>query len=307
MTTELRAGRVCAEGLQSLRGRAAVVTGATAGIGLEVADALATLGADVTIVGRSEAKTHAARDELVARGVDASRLSTTHADLSRVRAVHALADELLARLPGIDVLVNNAGCYPSARVITEEGLEESWATNVLAYEVLTTRLQERLRAARGRVVIVASKRAGRLDPSDLTWERRRWNGVHAYEQTKQANRMLAWAWARRLEGTGVTIDVAHPGGVATNIAHRQTGLWGLITRLAFRTQRTPAEGAAGIVWLAARDTAGRSGAGFHADRRAIPCRWRDDVEACEQLWELCQRQIAGPACAPAGPAAPSSP
>ena len=102
--------------------------------------------------------------------------------------------------------------------------------------------------------------------------------------------MLAWAWARRLDGSGATINVAHPGGVRTNIAHRQRGLWGVLNRLAFLTQRSPRMGGDVLVWLAASPEVGGS-AGFYKDRRAIPCQWRDDVAAQERLWALCQRQL----------------
>jgi NAD(P)-dependent dehydrogenase (short-subunit alcohol dehydrogenase family) len=275
-----------------LAGKRAVVTGATAGIGKEAAFGLAKLGANVTLVGRSEAKVAAVIDELAQRGVPRDRMAVGVADLSRLAAVRRLADELAAKHDRIDVLLNNAGCYPNDRVITEEGFEESWATNVLAYEVLTTRLQSAVVAAKGRIVLVASTRAGGLFEDDLDWSRRRWNGVSAYEQSKMANRMLGWAWAERLAGTGATINVAHPGGVATNIAHRQTGLWGLVARLAFMTQRTPTMGADTLVWLAASpEVEGKSG-GFYKDRREIRCAYKGDVARYQALWQRCQEQIA---------------
>ena len=274
-----------------LSGQTVVVTGATAGIGHEAALALARLGADVTVVARSAAKAAAAIDALVARGAARARLAPEHADLGQRAEVRALGDRLAARLPRLDVLLNNAGCYPGARVLTADGLEEAWVTNVLAYEQLTTRLQAAIVAARGRIVYVGSTMAGDLDVDDLAWARRGWNGIKAYRQSKQANRMLAWAWARRLDGTGATINVAHPGGVRTNIAHRQRGLWGVLNRLAFLTQRSPRRGADTLVWLAASPELAGASAGFYKDRRAIPCQWRADVDAQERLWALCQRQL----------------
>lgn len=273
-----------------LTGKRVVVTGASAGIGHEAAFELAKLGADVTVVARTAAKAAAAIDALVARGAPRARLDGAHADLGRLAEVRALADRLAAAHPRLDVLINNAGCYPGARVITAEGLEEAWVTNVLAYEVLTTRLHGAVGAARGRIVYTASTMAGDLDVDDLDWARRGWNGIKAYRQSKQANRMLAWAWARRLDGTGATINVAHPGGVRTNIAHRQRGLWGVLNRLAFLTQRSPRRGGDVLVWLAASPEVVGT-AGFYKDRRAIPCQWRDDVDAQERLWALCQRQL----------------
>ncbi len=274
-----------------LSGKRIVVTGASAGIGHEAALELAKLGADVTVVARSAAKAAAAIDALAARGAARARLAGEHADLGKLAEVRAMADRLATAHPRLDVLINNAGCYPGARVMTAEGLEEAWVTNVLAYEALTTRLRDAVVAARGRIVYTASTMAGDLDVDDLDWARRGWNGIKAYRQSKQANRMLAWAWARRLDGSGATINVAHPGGVRTNIAHRQRGLWGVLNRLAFLTQRSPRRGGDVLVWLAASpDVVGS--AGFYKDRRAIPCQWRDDVDGQERLWALCQRQLA---------------
>lgn len=275
-----------------LTGKVAVVTGATSGIGKEAAWGLVRLGARVTLVGRSGAKLAAAVDELVARGAARERLGVAVADLARVPAVKALAAELAARHPVLDILLNNAGIYPARRVLTADGFEESWATNTLAYEVLTTGLRDAVVAARGRIVYVGSTQAGGLDLDDLDWSRRWWNGIRAYRQTKQANRMLAWAWSRRLAPTGVTVNVAHPGGVSTNIAGRHTGVYGVLSRMAFRTQRTPALGADVLVWLAASpEVAGKSG-GFYKDRRPLICPWKAEVDACEVLWQRCQDQIA---------------
>ena len=276
-----------------LTDRVAVVTGATAGIGHEVAYGLGKLGARVVLVGRTGAKASAARQALAGRGLDPVQLELGVADLSRTTEAAALAEDLSARFGRIDVLVNNAGCYPAGRHVTPEGFEESWATNVLAYEILTEGLLEPLRAAGGRVVYVASTMAGGLDVDDLLWERRRFRGMKAYAQSKQADRMLAWAWHRRLAGSGVTINVAHPDGTSTNIAGRQKGLYGVLARLAFRTQRSPGESADVVVWLAASpDLDGVSGGFFH-DRQPIDCRWRSDRQACDDLWSLCRRQIAG--------------
>lgn len=274
-----------------LSGRVAIVTGATAGIGQVTAGALAALGADVIAVGRTPAKAAAAIDALVAAGAPRARLHPEHADLGRRAEVAALAERLAAR-PRLDLLINNAGCYPGARVLDDDGLEESWVTNVLAYEALTTRLHPQLAATGGRIVYVASTMAGDLDVDDLRWERRPWNGIKAYRQSKQANRMLAWAWARRFAERGPMINVAHPGGVRTNIAHRQRGLWGVLNRLAFLTQRSPRRGADTLVWLAASPEVTTS-AGLYKDRAPLPCAWRDDVAAQERLWTLCQRQLAG--------------
>jgi NAD(P)-dependent dehydrogenase (short-subunit alcohol dehydrogenase family) len=274
-----------------LTGKTAVVTGATAGIGREVAAGLAGLGAHVIMVARSAQRAEQSRAELIAAGASSDRLEPAAADLSRPGEVASLARGIAIAHPRIDILVNNAACYPAERLITADGFEESWATNVLAYEVFTTTLQPALAEGRGRVVYVSSSMAGGLDTHDLLWERRRWSGLKAYKLSKQANRMLAWAWQGRLAAAGVAINVAHPDGTATNIAGRQRGLWGAIARLAFRTQRPPAEGADTPLWLAASpDTAGHIG-GFYVHRSPLDCAYQRDPAANEALWALTQRHI----------------
>ncbi len=275
-----------------LSGRVAVVTGATSGIGHEIAHGLARLGARVVLVGRSPASAERARAELIARGADPDRLETGVADLSQLRQVADLGHDLARRFPRLDILVNNAGCYPGARVITAEGFEESWATNVLAYDLLTQLLHDSLRAASGRLVFVSSSLAGNLDLDDLLWTRRRWSGMKAYSQSKQADTMLAWAWERRLAGSGVTVNVAHPDGTATNIAHRQRGLWGVLARFAFSTQRTPAEGADTPLWLAAAPELRGYGGGFYVRRRLLDGQFRDDRDGCDHLAKVTAEQIA---------------
>ena len=123
------------------------------------------------------------------------------------------------------MLVNNAGTWLTRREETDEGIERTWATNMLGYFLLTEALRPLLaRSAPARVVNVASELAHDLDLSDVEFERRPYEGVTAYAQSKQANRMWTWALARRLEGTGVTANAMHPGGVNTPL-FRKGGGW----------------------------------------------------------------------------------
>jgi NAD(P)-dependent dehydrogenase (short-subunit alcohol dehydrogenase family) len=278
-----------------LTGSVAVVTGATAGIGYELVSGLAGLGATVVLVGRSPLSAQRARSALISGGIPADRLQTAAAELSRPAQVAGLAAGLRRRHPRISVLINNAAVYPAGKKITPDGFEESWATNVLAYEILTTMLAGPLAAAGGRVVYTSSAApfSGGLDVGDLLWEHRRYRGVYAYRQTKQAINMLAWAWERRLADLGVTINVANPDGTSTGIADRQRGLWGVLIRWAFRHQeRTPAEGADTSLWLAAGPDVGTRASAFYMHRGPTDCRYRNDVAAYEALWDVVQAQIA---------------
>jgi NAD(P)-dependent dehydrogenase (short-subunit alcohol dehydrogenase family) len=274
-----------------LSGTRIVVTGASAGIGHEAALALAQLGADVTVVARSAAKAAAAIDAL-ARAVRGAVAARRRARRSR----QARRGAGPGRAPGDGAPAARRADQQRRLLPGRAGDDGRGARGGVGHQRARLRgadhaLARAVRAARGRIVYTASTMAGDLDVDDLDWARRGWNGIKAYRQSKQANRMLAWAWARRLDGSGATINVAHPGGVRTNIAHRQRGLWGVLNRLAFLTQRSPRRGGDVLVWLAASpDVVGS--AGFYKDRRAIPCQWRDDVDGQERLWALCQRQLA---------------
>ena len=254
-----------------LSARTCIVTGANSGIGKEVARGLARYGAEVILACRNLERGRAALEELQ-QDTGSSRLHLMQVDLSIQGDVRRFAQDLLERFPAIHVLVNNAGIYLSERRLTEDGIEETWATNVMAYYLLTDLLLPRLRAcAPSRIVNVASTRAGNLDEEDLSFERRPFWGVRAYEQSKQANRMLSWVRAEALADSGVTVNVAHPGPVATGIARHQTGIWGPIIRTGFRVfGRTPKQGADTALWLASSPELEGASGKFYGKRRELP-------------------------------------
>jgi NAD(P)-dependent dehydrogenase (short-subunit alcohol dehydrogenase family) len=285
-----------------LSGKTCLVTGASAGIGRATARALAGLGARVVMAVRDPEKGERARRE-VTEAAARPEVEVLPVDLARQDSIRAFAREVRARFPRIDVLVNNAGTWSERRKTSPDGIELTWATNVLGGFLLTDLLLPAVRAAGGaRVVNVASRLAGGLDLSDVQFERRRYSGQAAYAQSKQANRMLTWALARRLAGSGATANAMTPGFVATEIFAKGGGplslvLW-LYSKLA---AKKPAEGADTLVWLAASpEVEGRRGL-FWSDRQEQHCRFRDEA-AEEELWRLCER-MTGVGARPAGPAA----
>jgi NAD(P)-dependent dehydrogenase (short-subunit alcohol dehydrogenase family) len=274
-----------------LRGRTCLVTGANSGIGLAAATALARQGARLVMVCRDATRGEAAR-QAIASQTGNPAVELVLADLGHQAAVHRAADALVERGDPIHVLLNNAGVWLTEREETPDGIERTWATNVLAYFLLTERLLPLLkRGAPARVVNVASELAGELELDDVEFRRRRYRGVAAYSQSKQANRMWTWALARRLEGSGVTASAMHPGGVNTPLFRKGGGWKGMVGDAFARTMgKTPEEGADTAVWLAASpEVEGVSGR-FFIDRREKPCRFRDR-EGEEALWALCQGMI----------------
>jgi NAD(P)-dependent dehydrogenase (short-subunit alcohol dehydrogenase family) len=275
-----------------LKGRTALVTGATSGIGREVAQALARMGARVILTARDRTRGEAARDE-IAKATGARDLDLRIVDLSSPARIRELAASVREDYPVLHILVNNAGGWSTTRRVTADGIEQTWATNMLAYFLLTQLLLDRLKAgAPARIVNVASDLARGLDLADVGFERRRYSGVKAYAQSKQANRMWTWALARRLQGTGVTANALHPGGVATGIFAKGGGfLASAISLLSSLFGRTPAQGADTVIWLAASpEIEGKSGL-FFKDRTVTPCAYRNPEEE-ERLWSLCERMTA---------------
>ena len=137
--------------------------------------------------------------------------------------------------------------------------------------------------------MVASEFAGELDLADINFVRRRYDGMAAYRQSKQANRMWTWALARRLQGTGVTANAVHPGGVATGIFSKGGGLLGASASTYMRfAGKSPREGADTVVWLAAGAELEGINGRFWFNRKERTCRFRDTPSE-ERLWEHCSR------------------
>jgi len=264
-----------------------LVTGANSGIGKETARGLARQGHRVVLACRDRARGEAARREIVDTTGNAA-VELMIVDLARQASIREFARAFLDAHPELHVLVNNAGVWATRRREGPDGIEQTWAINVLGYFLLTELLQDRLRqSAPARIVNVASQLARDLDLEDVEFRRRSYSGVKAYAQSKQANRMLTWALARRLEGTGVTANAMHPGGVDTPLFAKGGGLLGMAASVFSKvTGKTPEEGADTVVWLASSpEVEGRSG-GYWIDRRPATCRFHDR-DAEERLWALC--------------------
>ena len=219
--------------------RTVVVTGGNRGIGYAVCESLRDKGFRVVAVTRNDG---------APAGVEVVR-----GDLSSRRTVAATADALRAACPVIDVLVHNAGVWPTRLVRNEDGIEESFAVNHLAPFQLNLALEGRLR----RVVQVSAGLyvKGRVDlgrtPYGADFHRMR-----TYCDTKRANLMLVPLFARRWQDAGVTIDAVHPGVIRTRLGD-PGGALGLVLRAVKRTWATPAAGAAPVVRLVEETGTGR--------------------------------------------------
>jgi NAD(P)-dependent dehydrogenase (short-subunit alcohol dehydrogenase family) len=259
-----------------------LVTGANTGIGFEIARGLARKGFRVALACRDPHKGKDAQNTIASetRNPDVELLIV---DLASQSSIRSAAQEFSQKHDALDVLVNNAGTSSPKRRESPDGIEITFATNVLGYHLLTGQLLELLRRApAARVVNVASMMAYGLDLDDVNFKRRRYDASTAYAQSKQADRMLTWALARRLERTSVTANALHPGVVNTAL------LRGLAPGF---SGSTPAEGADTAIWLATSPEVARVSGRLWARRRETPCEFRSrDHE--EALWSLCDRMIS---------------
>lgn len=275
-----------------MSGKTVVVTGATQGIGLETALGLARLGASVAITARDAARGEEARRAVSEAGGREARLFV--ADLQSMAEVRRLAAELLAALPRLDVLVNNAGAIHMTRKTTPEGLEMTFAVNHLAPFLLTNLLLPRLRAsAPARVVTVASEahKVGPLPLDDLQSERG-YSGWTAYGRSKLANIHFSSELARRLDGTGVTSNSLHPGVVATGFGKNDPG-WLRWTVRIFRPFLLDArKGARTSIHVASSpEVEGVTGRYFKSSRVARPAPYALDEATDRGLWEASARLV----------------
>src|SRR5437764_10121566 len=166
-----------------------LVTGANTGIGFEIARGLAQTGAQVVLACRNQAKGEAARSAIANEFRD-SAPDLLIVDLASQRSIRDAAQQFVAKHSHLDVLVNNAGTAVPERQVSPDGIELTFATNTLAYHLLTKLLLDLLRKApAGRVVNVASAMAAGLDLGDVEFKRRPYTAAAAYAHTKQANRM----------------------------------------------------------------------------------------------------------------------
>lgn len=288
----------------SISGKTVVVTGSTSGIGLEAAAVLASQGANLVLIGRDSGRLARAVD--VVRDRSGSTPRTYQCDFASLPAVVTLADTLLADLPALHVLINNAGAVFAKRTLTPDGIEATFAVNHLAPFALTNRLRPLLeRSAPARIITVASGRhfKGTMDFDDLGFERG-YQILRSYGRSKLANVLFASALARRVKdtlGTGtrgtdhslVTSNSVHPGRVTTNIwAGAPRWSQPLIRFWLSRTFIPVEDGAAPVVALATRpDLDSVTGQYFDRFDMAPPSPLAQDIDVAERLWLESERLV----------------
>ena len=269
-----------------------LITGATRGIGRAGAEAMASLGAGLILVGRDPGRLEQVRSSCESKGATAVR--TYQADLSLRKQVADLAHRISAYESGLDVLWNNAGGYFAERSVTAEGYEKTWAMNHLAYFDFSQLLFPLLeKSETPRVLCTASEahRWGKMEWDNLQGEKK-WDGWKAYCNSKLANLLYVAEQGRRWEKSRTRICAVHPGLVNSAFGDENRGvrarafLW-----LKRSFGRTNAQGADTAVWLAARVEPPAQGS-YYSNRAAkIPSAAAQNKEDARRLWQISE---AGP-------------
>lgn len=270
-----------------MAGKVCMVTGANSGIGRVTALELARMGATVVMVcrdrGRAEPVQAQIRQETGNQAVD-----LLLGDLSSQASIRELAATFMARYDRLDVLVNNAGAIFLGRTLTADGLEATFALNHLGYFLLTNLLLDVLQAsAPSRVVNVSSGAhvAAQIDFDDLQGARS-YSLWRAYAQSKLANVLFTKELARRLEGTGVTVNALHPGFVSTNLPG-QSRLAKVIAPLLNLFAIPAEEGAKTSIYLASSPAvAGVTGTYFYKERPKATAQAATDAAVARRLWQV---------------------
>jgi NAD(P)-dependent dehydrogenase (short-subunit alcohol dehydrogenase family) len=281
-----------------MTGKTVVITGGNSGIGLETAVALARAGAKTLITARDAARGEAAVADIRARSGSAA-VELVVFDLGSIASVRAGAADILARCDRIDVLLNNAGIVLSDRRETVDGIEATFGVNHLGPFLLTELLLDRIKAsAPARIVNVASTahkgaRKG-LDFDDLQ-STRSYGGMQVYSKSKLANIYFTTELARRLEGTGVTVNCLHPGTVATGYGRDgdASGVLAFGLKVIKPFIIGPAKGARTSVYLASSpEVAGVMGQYFVKCRARKPSAVAQDPAAAQLLWKHSDELVA---------------
>jgi len=266
-----------------IRDKIVLITGSTDGIGKQTAVDLADMGAKVIVHGRNESKAKETIKE-VFEITGNNKLDIIAADLSSLNQIREMADEIKNRFGKIDVLINNAGIFKTTQDLCEDGFEMTFAINHLSYFLLTNLMLDLIKNSEyKRIVNVASQAHGHdLDFDNLQGEKY-YEGYDAYARSKLCNIMFSYALSRKLQGTGITANVLHPGVISTKLLHEGFGMGGAPIESGSKTS----------VYLASSEEVKNVSGKYFVNRmESNSSQISYNVEVQKQLWELSEKMTA---------------
>src|SRR5438309_2034730 len=275
----------------TMKDKIVMVTGANSGIGKSASIALAEKGGTVVMVARNKERGEAARSEIVTKSGNNS-IDLLLADLSSLESVRRLVAEFRKKYSKLHVLINNAGLFNQRRRVTADGYENTFATNYLAPFLLTNIQLDLLKASTpSRIINVSSvgHYNGHINFDDLNLEND-YGGWRAYGQSKLALVLFTHELAKKLQGTGVTVNSVHPGTVATNIWSRPMGPLGFVMAVPKLFMTSPNKGAETVVYLASSPDAENT-SGEYWDKLKVKKSSEESYneEVAKRLWEVSEK------------------
>jgi retinol dehydrogenase-13 len=271
-------------------GKLVVITGATSGIGYLTARKYASMGANLICINRNPEKSEALCDEIKKKfGVSCEYKI---ADLSNLKDIHLVGEELSKLDRPIDVLIHNAGVYLTKRVITTDGLEKVFVIQYLASFIINYLLIDKLKSQeKARIIIVNSEghrfAAWGLRLDDLNWDKRRYSGLQSYGSAKLAQLLSMIAFDEQFKNTGVSINAMHPGAVKTDTGRENGPVYRWYKRNVIdKTLRSPEISAEALYYLGvSKEIEAVSGKFFNLTVEEEPAPPALDKEAAFELWK----------------------
>lgn len=279
---------ICDEGFKD---RLVVITGATSGIGREVARKYASKGANLICINRNREKSEALKQEIEREF--GTKCDYVIADLSSIKETHNAAHKLLEVEKPIDVLIHNAGIYLTRREVTEDGIEKVFMVNYLSSFIINYILKEKLKSqGKSRIILVSSEGHRfavwglRLD--DLNWSKRRYGAMRSYGSSKLAQLLSVLIFNEYFRGSRVTINAVHPGAVKTGTGEENGRLYKWFKKNVLdRSLKPPSISAEAIYYLGvSKDVENVSGKFFNLTTPEVPAPPALDIETARQLWEI---------------------
>ena len=271
-----------------MKGKVCIVTGANSGIGKETAIGLVGKGATVIMVVRNKDRGEKAKHEIMSQIADAS-IDLIICDMSSMKSIRKFAGEFKQKYTQLDVLVNNAGAVFSKREVTAEGFERTLAVNYLGPFLLANELLPMLKsAAPSRIINLGSglHKSGKIDINNLQ-STKNYKGMRVYSNSKLLVIMFTYELARRLDGTGVTVNGIEPGFAATNLGNNSGSLRSAVMFKLIRPMQINAKKAAETsIYLASSDVVkNTTGKCFAKKQETTTSPVSYDMELQKELWD----------------------
>ncbi|XP_041829770.1 retinol dehydrogenase 13-like isoform X1 [Melanotaenia boesemani] len=282
-----------------INGKTVVITGANTGIGKETAQELAERGGRIIMGCRNMEKCEAAAKEIRGNTLN-PHVYAHHLDLASIKSIREFAERIKQEEERVDILINNAGVMRCPAWKTEDGFDMQFGVNHLGHFLLTNLLLEKLKeSAPSRVINLTSLAhiIGKIDFEDLNWEKKKFDTKQAYCQSKLANVLFTRELAKRLQGTGVTVNAVHPGVVATELG-RHTGLHqsqfsnSVLSPFFSLLVKSPQLGAQPSIYLAvSEEMEGVTGQYYDVMTEKEPAPQALDDETARRLWQVSSRLV----------------